>query len=59
MKATITRDTETSFFKSITNESGATFERKLEKGTTEYQNACASFHKNNVEIFIGNKIELN
>jgi hypothetical protein len=56
MKTTITRDTNTSFFKVITNASGAEFSRKLEKGTSEYSNACADFHKNNVEIAIGNSI---
>jgi len=56
MKTTITRDTNTSFVKVITNEVGAEFSRKIEKVTTEYSNACLLFHKNNIEIVIGNKI---
>jgi len=56
MKTTITRDTNTSFFKVVTSESGNEFSIKIQKGSTEYVNACALFNKNNVEIVIGNKV---
>ena len=56
MTTIITRDTENSFFKIITNEKGAEFSRKLEKGTPEYSNACFDFHIKNVKIIIGNSI---
>lgn len=53
---TITRDTNYSFLFTTTNESGETFSRKFEKGSSEYANACMAFHKNNVAISIGNSI---
>lgn len=56
MKTTITRDTETSFLKVITNPAGAEFSRKLEKGSPEYANACHDFHMAGVEIATGNSI---
>lgn len=56
MKTTIKRDTNYSFIKTITNDNGQKFERKLEKGTTDYNNACHTFHMKNVAIEIGNEI---
>jgi hypothetical protein len=58
MKITkITRDTNYSFIKTITNESGAEFSRKLEKGNVDYSNACMLFHSEKVELLVGNSIE--
>jgi hypothetical protein len=57
MKTTILRDTNYSFVEIIGNEQGKQFSRKLEKGGTEYSNACLAFHKANIELKIGKKIE--
>jgi len=51
---TITRDSETSFIKTLTNENGGQFSRKLEKGNVDYSNACLDFHTAGVKIEIGN-----
>lgn len=53
---TITRDTEYSFLKEIVKENGESFYRKLEKGSTEYANACLDFQMANIAIVKGNKI---
>lgn len=53
---TYIRDTNYSFLKTIVNEQGASFTRKLEKGSTEYSNACAVFHKEGVSIEVGNTV---
>jgi len=52
----IIRDTDYSFLQTITKENGSELSRKLEKGSTEYLNACMSFHMKNTPIVIGNKI---
>lgn len=57
MKTTILRDTNYSFVKTTTNESGESFSRKLEKGSVDYSNACLSFHRKEVAIEIGNTVE--
>ena len=58
MKTQILKDTDYSFIKTITNKEGREFDRKLEKGTSEYSNACSLFHQKGVEIKKGNKIIL-
>lgn len=55
---TLTRDTNYSFLKTTTNEEGKTFTRKLEKGNVDYSNACGAFHRNNVELVVGNSVTL-
>jgi len=54
---TIIRDTNYSFFAISKRADGKEFSRKYEKGTTEYSNACSSFHAEGVEIIIGNEIQ--
>lgn len=55
MKTTIIRDTNNSFIQKI-ERNNLVFSRKIEKQSPEYSNACMMFHKNGVEIMIGNKI---
>jgi len=38
-------------------DTGEDLYRKLQNGSTDYKNACSLFHRNNVEIKKGNKIE--
>ena len=58
MKTTtiIIRDTDYSFIKKVTKEGGEIFERKLEKGTPEYSNACLLFNMKNVALVKGNQV---
>lgn len=56
---TIKRDTNYSFIKTIKNDSGKEMSFKLEKGSTDYSNACIKFHSKNTSIEIGNEINLN
>jgi len=58
MKTTTTRDTNTSFFKVIKNGAGSEFSRKIEKGSPEYGNACNLFHKNGIELSVGNSVSV-
>ena len=53
---TLIRDTNFSFLKTTTNEEGASFTRKLEKGSVDYSNACGAFHRNSVELTVGNSV---
>ena len=53
----IVRDTDYSFMEISENGAGETLHRKLQTGSTDYKNACSLFHRNNVEIKKGNKIE--
>lgn len=55
-QTTIIRDTNYSFVSNTTREDGKVFSRKIEKGSTEYGNACHNFHMAKVEIKIGNQI---
>jgi len=55
-KVTIIRDTNYSFIKTTTTESGDSFSRKLEKGSPEYSNACMAFHRKNISLEKGNSI---
>ena len=55
-QTTIIRDTNSSFVSNTVREDGKTFSRKIEKGSTEYGNACQNFHMAKVEIKIGNQI---
>ena len=56
MKTTLTRNTNTSFIKTVTNSKGEEFSRVVEKGNIDYSNACMQFHKYNVAIEIGNSV---
>lgn len=56
MKTTILKDTNYSFIKTTTNSEGKEFQRKLEKGSVDYSNACLQFHKYNVSLEIGNSV---
>ena len=58
MITTIVRDTDYSFMEVSQKETGETLHRKLQTGSTDYSNACSLFHRNNVEIKKGNKIEM-
>ena len=53
---TIKRDTDYSFIEMSVKEDGQSFSRKLEKGSSEYANACLDFQMANVAIVKGNKI---
>ena len=57
IRTAIVRDTDYSFMKVSQKETGETLHRKLQTGSTDYENACSLFHRNNVEIKKGNKIE--
>jgi len=54
----IVRDTDYSFIEVSENGAGETLHRKLQTGSTDYKNACSLFHRNNVDIKKGNKIEM-
>lgn len=56
MTTSILRDTNYSFVETSTKENGESFSRKLEKGSTEYGNACMIFHQKGVAIEIGNSV---
>ena len=56
MKTQLLRDTNYSFLKTTTNGEGKEFSRKLEKGSTDYSNACMTFHANKTTIEIGNSV---
>lgn len=56
MKTTILRDTNYSFLET-TIKDGRSFNRKLEKGSTEYTNACIAFHQEGTALKVGNKVE--
>jgi len=56
MKTTITRTSEIAFIKTLTNEKGGSFSITILKGSTDYSNACSLFHKENIEIALGNYI---
>jgi hypothetical protein len=55
-KVTYIRDTQWSFIKTTTNENGEQFSRKIQKGTTDYSNACNAFHNAGVSIETGNSV---
>ena len=57
IRTAIVRDTDYSFMEVSQKETGETLHRKLQTGSTDYENACSLFHRNNVDIKIGNKIE--
>ena len=57
IRTAIVRDTDYSFMKISKKGTGEDLYRKLQKGSTDYKNACSLFHINNVEIKKGNKIE--
>ena len=53
----IVRDSDYSFMEISQNGTDEIIHRKLQTGSTDYENACSLFHRNNVEIKKGNKIE--
>ena len=57
IRTAIVRDTEYSFMEISKKGTGEIFHRKLQKGSADYTNACSLFHRNNIEIKKGNKIE--
>ena len=58
IRIAIVRDTDHSFMEVSKKGTGEDIYRKLGKGSTDYKNACSLFHRNNVEIKKGNKIEV-
>ena len=58
MKTEIKRDTNYSFIKTTTNENGEVNQRKLQKGSVDYSNACMLFHSKKVALEVGNSIIL-
>ena len=57
IRTAIVRDTDYSFMEISKKDTGEDLYRKLQNGSTDYKNACSLFHRNNVEIKKGNKIE--
>ena len=56
IKTVIIRDTDYSFMEISKNGTDEILNRKIEKGSSDYTNACSLFYKNNVEVKKGNKI---
>ena len=56
IKTVIVRDSDYSFMEISKKGTGEIIRRKLEKGSSDYTNACSLFYKNNVEVKKGNKI---
>jgi hypothetical protein len=57
IRTAIVRDTDYSFMEVSKKGTGEDLYRKIQKCSTDYTNACSLFHKNNIEIKKGNKIE--
>jgi len=56
IRTAILRDTDYSFLEISQNGTDEILHRKLEKGSTDYKNACSLFHRNNVDIKKGNSL---
>ena len=56
MKTQIIRDTDYSFLRTTTRKDGSSFTRKIEKGSSEYANACILFRQRGAEIAIKSEI---
>lgn len=53
---TLIRDTDSSFLEITKRDDGKEISRKLEKGQTEYGNACRTFHMSDVPLVRHNAI---
>jgi len=58
IRTAIVRDTDYSFMEVSKKGAGEDLYRKIQKGSADYKNACSLFHRNNIEIKKGNKIEV-
>ena len=57
MKTIIYRNSPDTFVMVTTNEEGKEFSREIRKSnSTDYSNCCNAFHRNNVAIQVGNKV---